>query len=107
MREGGRGRGRERERERETETESTKIASVTCKLRQLLDIYLYLICLCMRLEHKDKEKKEKMYEGQWALSPLFCVRQWLVPFVQEVVTPFYIVTYYIKWGNYFLDTRYV
>ena len=28
----------------------------------------------------------------------------------EVVTPFYIVsyyiTYYIKWGNYFLDTRY-
>ena len=27
--------------------------------------------------------------------------------VQEVVTPFYIVTYYIKWGDYFLDTRYI
>ena len=26
--------------------------------------------------------------------------------VQEVVTPFYIVSYYIKWDNYFLDTRY-
>ena len=25
--------------------------------------------------------------------------------VQEVVTPFYIVSYYIKWGNYFLDTQ--
>ena len=29
-----------------------------------------------------------------------------IPCVQEVVTPFYIVTYYIKWGNYFLDTQY-
>ena len=29
-----------------------------------------------------------------------------IPFVQEVVTPFYIVSYYIKWGNYFLDKRY-
>ena len=29
-----------------------------------------------------------------------------VPCVQEVATPFYIVSYYIKWGNYFLDTRY-
>ena len=28
-----------------------------------------------------------------------------IPCVQEVVTPFYIVTYYIKWGNYFLDTQ--
>ena len=27
-------------------------------------------------------------------------------YVQEVVTPFYIVSYYIKWVNYFLDTRY-
>ena len=27
--------------------------------------------------------------------------------VQEVVTPFYKVTYYIKWGNYFLDTWYI
>ena len=27
-------------------------------------------------------------------------------FLHAVVTPFYIVTYYIKWGNYFLDTRY-
>ena len=27
--------------------------------------------------------------------------------VQELVTPFYIVTYYIKWGNYFLDIRYI
>ena len=26
--------------------------------------------------------------------------------VQEVVTPFYIVSYYIKWDNYFLDTQY-
>ena len=31
--------------------------------------------------------------------------KWL-PCVQEVVTPFYIVSYYIKWGNYFLDTGY-
>ena len=30
-----------------------------------------------------------------------------IPCVQEVVTPFYIITYYIKWGNYFLDTRYL
>ena len=29
-----------------------------------------------------------------------------IPCVQEVVTPVYIVTYYIKWGNYFLDTQY-
>ena len=29
-----------------------------------------------------------------------------LPCVQEVVTPFYIVSYYIKWSNYFLDTRY-
>ena len=29
----------------------------------------------------------------------------LVLCVQEVVTPFYIVTHYIKWSNYFLDTR--
>ena len=28
-----------------------------------------------------------------------------IPCVQEVVTPFYIVTYYIKWGNYFLGTQ--
>ena len=27
--------------------------------------------------------------------------------VQEVVTPFYIVTYYIQWSNYFQDTRYI
>ena len=26
--------------------------------------------------------------------------------VQEVVTPIYIISYYINWGNYFLDTRY-
>ena len=26
--------------------------------------------------------------------------------VQEVVTPIYIVTHYINWGNYFLDTQY-
>mgnify|MGYP006975714494 CR=1 FL=1 len=25
--------------------------------------------------------------------------------VQEVVTPIYIMSYYINWGNYFLDTR--
>ena len=31
-------------------------------------------------------------------SYIYCVSE-------EVVTPFYIVTYYIKWGNYFLDTR--
>ena len=30
----------------------------------------------------------------------------IVPCVQEVVTPLYIVSYYIKWGNYFLDTQY-
>ena len=30
-----------------------------------------------------------------------------LPCVQEVVTPFYIVTYYIQWGNYFLDTRHL
>ena len=30
-----------------------------------------------------------------------------IPCVQEVVTPFYIVSYYIKWGNYFLDTQYL
>ena len=24
---------------------------------------------------------------------------------QEVVTPIYIMSYYINWGNYFLDTR--
>ena len=28
-----------------------------------------------------------------------------VPCVQEVVTPFYIVSHYMKWGNYFLDTE--
>ena len=28
-----------------------------------------------------------------------------IPCVQEVVTPFYIVSSYMKWGNYFLDTR--
>ena len=27
--------------------------------------------------------------------------------VQEVVTPIYIITHYINWGNYFLDTRYI
>ena len=27
--------------------------------------------------------------------------------VQEVVTPIYIMSYYINWGNYFLDTRYI
>ena len=27
--------------------------------------------------------------------------------VQEVVTPIYILSYYINWGNYFLDTWYV
>ena len=30
----------------------------------------------------------------------------VIPCVQEVVTPIYIVTHYINWGNYFLDTRY-
>ena len=31
---------------------------------------------------------------------------WLyLPCVQEVVTPIYIVTHYINWGNYFLDTQ--
>ena len=36
-----------------------------------------------------------------------CAEHFHVPCVQEVVTPFYIVTYYIKWSNYFLDTRYI
>ena len=31
----------------------------------------------------------------------------LLPCVQEVVTPIYIMSYYINWGNYFLDTRYL
>ena len=31
----------------------------------------------------------------------------MLPCVQEVVTPLYIVSYYIKWGNYFLDARYL
>ena len=30
-----------------------------------------------------------------------------LPCVQEVVTPIYIVTHYINWGNYFLDTQYI
>ena len=30
----------------------------------------------------------------------------ILPYVQEVVTHFYIVTHYINWGNYFLDTQY-
>ena len=30
----------------------------------------------------------------------------IVPCVQEVVTPLYIISYYIKWGNDFLDTQY-
>ena len=29
-----------------------------------------------------------------------------IPCVQEIVTPFYIGSYYVKWGNYFLGTRY-
>ena len=32
-------------------------------------------------------------------------RKIMVPCVKEVVTPFYIVSYYTKWGNYFLDTQ--
>ena len=39
------------------------------------------------------------------LNNLICA--YVIPCVQEVVTPFYIVSYYIKWGNYFLDTWYV
>ena len=34
------------------------------------------------------------------------VTHFIVPCVQEVVTPLYIISYYIKWGNYFLDTQY-
>ena len=41
----------------------------------------------------------KMSHYTWTYSTVLCV--------QEVVTPFYLVSYYIKWGNYFLDTRYV
>ena len=58
-----------------------------------------------------------IYSSQLVL----CVQEVVTPFyivtyyikwgnyfcVQEVVTPFYIVTYYIKWGNYFLDTWYM
>ena len=29
----------------------------------------------------------------------------LLPCVQEVVTPIYIVTHYINYGNYFLNTQ--
>ena len=29
------------------------------------------------------------------------------PCVQDVLTPFYLVSYYIKRGNYFLDTQYI
>ena len=31
----------------------------------------------------------------------------MLPCVQEVVTPIYIVTHYINWGNYFLDNQYI
>ena len=36
----------------------------------------------------------------------FLVTQY-IPCVQEVVTPIYIMSYYINWGNYFLDTWYI
>ena len=41
--------------------------------------------------------------------PIFlhaCATCFEVLCVQEVITPIYIMSYYINWGNYFLDTWY-
>ena len=41
-----------------------------------------------------EQKSFRSHELNWILC------------VQKVVTPIYIMSYYINWGNYFLGTRY-
>ena len=68
-----------------------------------LYIYIYMGNYFLDIQYifkaaKGSRKKHYFFSGGNGNGSLLCV--------QEVVTPIYIISYYINWGNYFLDTRY-
>ena len=48
----------------------------------------------------------RVQAGLLARESSHIINMYYILCVQEVVTPIYIMSYYINWGNYFLDTRY-
>ena len=60
-------------------------------------------------EERPRPHKRKFYSykerSRYVLDIRMQACQIELPCVQEVVTPIYIVTHYINWGNYFLDTQ--
>ena len=71
--------------------------SSTAKLEVSIEGYIFATRIVYSYTCKEKGKNR------------ICViklKLLLVPCVQEVVTSIYIVTHYINWGNYFLDTQY-
>ena len=51
-------------------------------------------------------KEGRIHQLSTVICTLLGIQTIYILCVQEVGTPIYIMSYYINWGNYFLDTQY-